>query len=125
MSIHLRCFVQLHITLSRNARNSVVVVSYQALHNLMYAAAEDSLMLQISHLEGRGIVQPMNKTKRCLSAVGLSSTALCLCFLICKKQVLSFIHTKKFICQFALYIMFLLFFFVLFIYLFLNLDTIV
>ena len=92
----------------------------------MYAAAEDSLMLQISHLEGRGIVQPMNKTKRCLSAVGLSSTALCLCFLICKKPVLSFIHTKKVICQFVLYIMFLLgfFLFCLFIFFF-NLDTIV
>ena len=35
----------------------------------------------------------MNKTKRCLSAVGLPSTALCLCFFTCKKNKNRFSHS--------------------------------
>ena len=78
----------------------------------------------------------MNKTKRCLLAVGLSSTALCLCFLTCKKKEGSLIHSyKTFLCQFVYISCFFCCFFVVvvcffvflfFFYLFFfNLDTIV
>ena len=68
--------VQLHITLSRIARKPVVVVFYQVLHNLMYAAAEDSLMLHISHSESRGIVQSV-KQKQVFISCGVTPQLIC------------------------------------------------
>ena len=56
MSIYLRCFVQLHITVEPNCKETCGCGFLPGAAQLMYAAAEDSLMLQISNRESRGIV---------------------------------------------------------------------
>ena len=73
----------------------MVVVFYQVLHNLMYAAAEDSLMLQISHSESRGIVQSVKQKQKVFISFEVTPQLICFfCFLTCKKTG-SLIHSYK------------------------------
>ena len=55
----------------------MVVVFYQVLHNLVYAAAEDSLMLQISHSESRGIVQSVKQKQKVFISCGVTPQLIC------------------------------------------------
>ena len=72
----------------------MVVFFYQVLHNLIYAAAEDSLMLQISHRESRGIVQSVKQKQKVFISCGV--TPQLICAFVFSHAKYSFSHTNSF-----------------------------
>ena len=107
MSICSRCFVQLHITVEPHCKETCGcgLQPDQVPHNLMYAATEDMLMLQILHRESRGIVQSVKQKQKVFISCGVTPQLIC-AFVFSHAKADSPIHSYK---------RFLLFFFVLFI----------
>ena len=105
MSIRLRCFVQLHITVEPHCKETCGCGFQpdQVWHNLMYAAAEDRLMLQISHRESRGIVQSVKQKQKVFISCGVTPQLIC-AFVFSHAKTGSPIHSYK-----RLYYFFVLF----------------
>ena len=96
MSFRLRCFVQLHITVEPHCKETCGCDFQpdQVPHNLMYAAAEDRLMLQISHRESREIVQSVKQKQKVFISCGVTPQLIC-AFVFSHAKTGSPIHSYK------------------------------
>ena len=70
----------------------------------MYAATKDGLMLQISHRQSRGIVQPVKQKQKVFISCGVTHQLICAFFFSnMQKKVLSYTHTNNFYVKLFIY----------------------